>query len=199
MFQGLLSSPRAKELFFWNMVTRAFDLQVYDYLTDFIGMRSLNPPSPQYVIESPIEKYLFIQIIKLCIAENQGLINPPFNGIFPQKKITISDSIQYIVDFVFYTIQGHKIAVELDGYEFHEKTKEQAMSDKERDRNLQQADYFVARFSGSEVYADPKEILFKIMDIAQDLDRGKTTQNERDNNGYQKKGATSKETNCFQI
>ncbi len=153
---------------------RTFELKIFDHLLDFIPLTSINHPSPAYTIESPIEKYLFLEIIRLCIAENQGLINPPFNGIFPQKKITINDDTQYIVDFVFHTLNGHKIAVELDGFEFHEKTKEQAISDKERDRNLQQEGYFVARFSGSEVYADPKEILFKIMYIAQDLDKCNT-------------------------
>ena len=153
------------------MSARDFDLQVYDCLMDFIPVPAINAPTPQYIIDSPIEKYLFIQIIKMCIAENQGLINPPFRGIFPQHKIIINDGLFYIVDFVFHTIHQHKIAVELDGYEFHEKTKEQAIKDKERDRNLQQEGYFVARFSGSEVYADPKATLFKIMDIAQDLDK----------------------------
>lgn len=153
---------------------REFDLKVYDYLMDFVTIPVPYLSPLRYTIESPIEKYLFIQIIKLCIAENQGLINSPFKGIFPQDKITINDSIHYVVDFVFHTTGKNKIAVELDGFAFHEKTKQQAIKDKERDRNLQQEGYFVARFSGSEVYADPKEILFKIMDIAQDLDRRKS-------------------------
>jgi very-short-patch-repair endonuclease len=148
------------------MESRDFDLKVYEYLTSFI-----QDVSPPYIIESPIEKYLFIQIIRLSIAENLNLTGSPFNGIFPQHKVTINDTLYYLVDFVFHTHAKHKIAVELDGYEFHEKTKDQAQADKEKDRNLQQAGYFVARFTGSEVYADPREILFKIMDIARDLDR----------------------------
>lgn len=150
------------------MESRDFDIKVYDYLNSFIQDKTLIPP---YIIESPIEKYLFIQIIRLSIAENLNLIISPFNGILPQSKVTINSELFYLVDFVFNTRSKHKIAVELDGSEFHEKTKDQAQADKEKDRNLQQAGYFVARFTGAEVYADPKEILYKIMDIAKDLDK----------------------------
>jgi very-short-patch-repair endonuclease len=47
-----------------------------------------------------------------------------------------------------------KMIVECDGHDFHEKTKEQARHDKERDRNLQSLGYFVYRYTGSELYAD---------------------------------------------
>lgn len=47
------------------------------------------------------------------------------------------------------------IIVELDGHDFHEKTKEQAKKDKERDRNLMKVGNLVIHFTGSEVYNDP--------------------------------------------
>jgi hypothetical protein len=47
-----------------------------------------------------------------------------------------------------------KMVVECDGHDFHEKTKEQARRDKERDRNLQSLGYPVYRYTGSEIYAD---------------------------------------------
>lgn len=47
-----------------------------------------------------------------------------------------------------------KMIVECDGHEFHEKTKEQAQRDKERDRNLQSLGFPVYRYTGSELYAD---------------------------------------------
>lgn len=50
---------------------------------------------------------------------------------------------------------GHvRFVIECDGHDFHEKTKEQARSDKSRDRALQSAGWRVLRFTGSEVYAD---------------------------------------------
>lgn len=47
------------------------------------------------------------------------------------------------------------IVVECDGHDFHEKTKEQAVRDKARDRDLQERGYQVFRFTGSEIWSDP--------------------------------------------
>ena len=47
-----------------------------------------------------------------------------------------------------------KVAVEVDGHDYHERTKEQAKRDRLRDRMLTQAGYFVMRYTGSEVYQD---------------------------------------------
>lgn len=46
------------------------------------------------------------------------------------------------------------VAVECDGHEFHERTKEQAAKDKARDRDLARRGIVVMRFTGSEVWAD---------------------------------------------
>lgn len=50
--------------------------------------------------------------------------------------------------------QGY-LVVECDGHEFHEKTKEQAVRDKRRDRVLAAEGMRVIRYAGSEVFADP--------------------------------------------
>lgn len=46
------------------------------------------------------------------------------------------------------------IAIECDGHAFHEKTKEQAARDKDRDRRILVAGFPVMRFTGSEIYRD---------------------------------------------
>lgn len=46
------------------------------------------------------------------------------------------------------------VAVECDGHDFHERTKEQAQRDKSRDRTLLGMGWPVLRFTGSEVYRD---------------------------------------------
>lgn len=46
-------------------------------------------------------------------------------------------------------------AVECDGHDFHEKTKEQAARDKSRDRALTAAGVKVMRFTGSEIWRNP--------------------------------------------
>lgn len=47
-----------------------------------------------------------------------------------------------------------KIAVECDGHDFHEKTKEQAAKDKKRDRDFLLSGVHVMRFTGSEIWKD---------------------------------------------
>ncbi len=50
---------------------------------------------------------------------------------------------------------GVKFAVELDGHEYHDRTKEQARGDKSRDRLLTAAGWKPLRFTGAEVHANP--------------------------------------------
>lgn len=59
-----------------------------------------------------------------------------------------------------------KLVVELDGHDFHEKTKEQAAHDKKRDRWLQLKGYAVLRFTGSEVFAEPVACASAVSDYA---------------------------------
>lgn len=47
-----------------------------------------------------------------------------------------------------------KMVIECDGHEFHERTKEQARRDRERDRFLQSIGYLVFRYTGAEIWAD---------------------------------------------
>jgi hypothetical protein len=55
------------------------------------------------------------------------------------------------------------VNVECDGHEYHERTKEQAERDKERDREVQALGYEVARFTGSEINRDPLKAAEKIL------------------------------------
>ena len=48
-----------------------------------------------------------------------------------------------------------KVTVECDGHQWHERSQEQAASDKSRDRLLLAAGWNVLRFTGSEIHADP--------------------------------------------
>jgi very-short-patch-repair endonuclease len=54
--------------------------------------------------------------------------------------------------------------VECDGHDFHEKTKEQARRDKQRDRFLVSKGYKLLRFTGSEIWADPEKCADEIID-----------------------------------
>jgi hypothetical protein len=59
-----------------------------------------------------------------------------------------------------------RVAIELDGHEFHERTKEQVDLRNERDRMLQADGWKVVHFSGSEVIRDPSECADKVAQIA---------------------------------
>jgi hypothetical protein len=51
-----------------------------------------------------------------------------------------------------------RLVVELDGHEFHERTKEQARRDRSRDRHLAALGFTVFRFTGSEVHRNPYRV-----------------------------------------
>ncbi len=67
---------------------------------------------------------------------------------------------RYRVDFMALGRIGFNacmaFAVECDGHEFHEKTKEQAQRDKLRDRELVRDGIRVLRFTGSEIWRSPE-------------------------------------------
>lgn len=75
----------------------------------------------------------------------------------------------YTVDFELYA-EGFldtivKIAIEIDGHDFHEKTKEQAGYDKRRDREISMRDYTVLRFTGSEIYNNAMKCVQEVFNI----------------------------------
>jgi very-short-patch-repair endonuclease len=91
--------------------------------------------------------------------------------IRPQHRVG-----QYRLDFrvrcarVDYRGRDHwrwmNIAVECDGHDFHERTKEQARRDRARDRFLTAEGYRVLRFTGSEIVKDPWECARQVFELA---------------------------------
>lgn len=71
-------------------------------------------------------------------------------------------------DFVFIRngVGGESIvAVECDGHDFHEKTKEQAARDKARDRSVMAENVRVFRFTGSEIWRDADGCVDEVMAV----------------------------------
>lgn len=58
------------------------------------------------------------------------------------------------------------IGVEIDGHEWHERTKEQARADRQRERNIVAKSHVhcIVRFTGSEVFADPLGCVIEAID-----------------------------------
>jgi hypothetical protein len=71
---------------------------------------------------------------------------------------------QYRADFVIWSKET--VAVELDGHDYHERTKEQAQRDKARDRLFQQLGFKVFRYTGSEVWRDPLKCALEAVSFA---------------------------------
>lgn len=58
-----------------------------------------------------------------------------------------------------------KFAIEIDGHEWHEKTKEQAANDRRKDRTYLKNNAIPIRFTGSEVYHDPMNCVKETLEI----------------------------------
>lgn len=110
---------------------------------------------------TPIERIAFISLYDL-----QSYFGIHHFNLQWQQKIG-----KYTVDFVIIYHPIHdpspqkKIVVECDGHDFHEKTKEQAAKDKQRDRFLAKEGYMVLRYSGSEIVRDRRKIFNDIEEI----------------------------------
>lgn len=103
---------------------------------------------------TPIEQIVFWHINSACIKSK-------FFYWTIQEQIG-----KYRVDFTFKSADGNKkLVVECDGHDFHEKTKEQASRDKERDRFLQSEGWVVFRFSGSDIWNNPNSVTGEILDF----------------------------------
>lgn len=101
--------------------------------------------------DSPIE-----QIMALALDKRMRETGLNYH-IEPQSAIQAKGK-QYRVDLLLEIHRGDSsidYAIECDGHEFHEKTKEQARRDKARERALQGQGITVIRFTGSEIWDNP--------------------------------------------
>lgn len=111
--------------------------------------------------ESPIEVLLLAALMFVTVEEDFSctyggpLVDSSTLTLLPQARVG-----PYRLDFLLTYDCGVSpyepihLAVECDGHEFHERTKQQAQRDKQRDRFLQGAGYRVLRFTGAEIWAD---------------------------------------------
>lgn len=110
--------------------------------------------------ESPIEQLLIV-------ALNPTLFGFEYDkdiGVIQGYRVQLQEEVKtrrglYRVDILItVTMPGGRalrLAVECDGHAFHEKTKEQAAHDKQRDRALAEIGLRMLRFTGSEIWRDP--------------------------------------------
>lgn len=120
--------------------------------------------------ESPIEKILYVASDIVFYLRETEIIERIFLNIQPQYKIQCKENT-YKVDFLItietlfpyrHIIRG--IIVECDGYDFHQKTKQQVKNDNERELELKMLGYDVLRFSGTQIYENPIKCANDIFD-----------------------------------
>lgn len=124
------------------------------------------------ITQSPIEEMMMVALryVTRIVNFNIRRADPHSSVICRIQKEIESEGYVYVVDFLidFYYKEEHYLFVlECDGHDFHEKTKEQVRSDKERERNLLASGYTVIRFTGSEIYNDSFECATEALTIIQ--------------------------------
>lgn len=131
-------------------------------------------------IDSPIEKIMGAALFfttdgynrlifsdsESFIEENRKLaeIDPKHWGTSFASQVKID---KYKVDFLLATVCMGRVfftAIECDGHDYHERTKQQASRDKKRDRFLIGKNIPTLRFTGSDLYNNSEECLEEITD-----------------------------------
>ncbi len=155
-----LLSPQELRVRLQASVERAAVAEARERLLDSIWFQERH--------ESPIEQ-LFAAAWRIAewISTEEREIRA---HLVPQHEISTTDGQRFRADFlagVYLPYRGQrdsviddaldaiKVVIELDGHEFHERTKEQVESRNARDRALQADGYRVLHFAGSEVVRDP--------------------------------------------
>lgn len=138
---------------------------------------------------SPLEVKLFCEFAQLCNGyitsyenseKSEWYLRPDTQNVWgkcrieeirPNKRITVEGHTYFLDIFILchrFTPEGHirdivMFDVEVDGHDYHERTKEQASSDRERDRTLQRNGYAVIRFTGGDVFRDASRCVIDTM------------------------------------
>lgn len=169
--------------------------EIQDCLADFNGR--LNHAIPSTIDATPIETPLALAITKTYwrvvgwanwteySEAIETLKNPPSpHSIYMAHQVEVSANRgkTYRVDFLVATTnagtgQPILVAVECDGHEFHSRTKEQAASDRQRDRALLSLGITTVRFTGSEIWRDASACADELLTIVY------TKRTERPSNG----------------
>lgn len=168
--EDLVNLPLVQQAF--NNAIHYFTTEANSILRDDVTDGSDDTP------ESPVE-VVFLVWWKIEAARRALSHDPPELDLFPQDETKADNGKSYRLDFAVRPedvdewfeasergIRFPDIAVEIDGHEWHERTKEQVASRNQRDRALQSVGWKVFHFSGSEVVRRPLECVTEVMDFA---------------------------------
>jgi very-short-patch-repair endonuclease len=114
-----------------------------------------------HLVTSPIEQLFLLEWHYRRADEMCGVT------LHPQENVT-TDGGEYTIDFVVRSKTTNQprgaVAIELDGHEFHEKTKQQVARDKKRERAIVRAGLPVLRFSGHEIWKSTRACVQEVID-----------------------------------
>jgi len=109
-------------------------------------------------------------------------------GIRPQAWVECPSGPRYRLDFAIEPTEewlqmsllqagrSLKVGVELDGHDYHEKTRPQVTSRNRRDRDLAAAGWHMFHFFGSELHQNPMAAVTEVLETSADtLDAAKAT------------------------
>lgn len=122
--------------------------------------------------ESPIERQLALALSQVgSFRMREGNDHPWRIGSWEALAIVLLAQPLYgpyradfaLVPMNWHTPRALPIIIEVDGHDFHERTKEQAARDRIRDRFMASQGSIVLRFSGSEVWRDSSKCAREIL------------------------------------
>lgn len=162
----LKMSDRFKEIYMemlYDIISKKFDdSRVF---MDSMGL-------PEYC-ESPIEQILWLALnyYSIFISEN--------HLVFEEQAEVEANGNKYRVDFLYSedymdnVSNPFYLAIECDGHDFHEKTKEQVERRNKRDMDLKMEGIDILHYSGSQIYKNPLKCAKKICDYIERKIEGK--------------------------
>lgn len=133
----------------WNKQPLPLSARSIALLNEMLTNRPADMKRIETVCESPMEELFAVAVVLSAELEFDAQTNGWVgNSVLMQAQVEIG---AYRADFVF----NQRLVVEIDGHDFHDRTQEQASSDRARDRDLLRAGYSVVRFTGADVYRNP--------------------------------------------
>lgn len=113
---------------------------------------------------TPIEKIMDLILVSVGDFLSKEFCPTSFPILIHERQTKIG---KYRVDFLCTLYKGtsQSYVIECDGHDFHEKTKEQAQYDKQRERFLVSQGYKVLRYTGSEIINDFEKIKEELQDF----------------------------------
>lgn len=113
----------------------------------------------QRLCGSPIEQQLLTWLLPL-FSYGEGAFRRNGHVLTVQHRVVGERT--YRLDIALVS-PWSRVAVECDGHAFHERTKEQAASDRSRDRDLTLRGWSVMRFTGSEIHSAPDRCALQVV------------------------------------